>query len=87
MSCTWCPGPPEPGPVREGPDRRRLGRAWQIAIGHQAQVRERRAAEACAGSQCAHRRCWVKEAHVTWRWAHWRPVSMNHQASLDTNEE
>jgi hypothetical protein len=38
--------------------------AWQIAIGLDGEVRERRAEGACADRGCAHRRCWVKEAHV-----------------------
>ena len=29
------------------------------------QVRERRADEACANPRCAHRACWIEEAHVT----------------------
>ncbi len=41
------------------------GLAWQIAIDHRGEVRERRADEACGERQCAHRRCWVEEAHVT----------------------
>jgi hypothetical protein len=40
------------------------GQAWQIAIDARGEVRERRADEACADSCCAHRRCWVEEAHV-----------------------
>jgi len=39
--------------------------AWQIAIDHHGEVRERRAEDACANRGCAHRRCWVEEAHVT----------------------
>jgi hypothetical protein len=39
--------------------------AWQIAIGHRGEVRERRADEACTGPRCGHRKCWVEEAHVT----------------------
>jgi predicted transcriptional regulator len=39
--------------------------AWQIAIDSRGEVRERRADEACADSSCAHRRCWIEEAHVT----------------------
>jgi hypothetical protein len=39
--------------------------AWQIAIGSRGQVRERRADQACTDLACAHRRCWVEEAHVT----------------------
>jgi hypothetical protein len=39
--------------------------AWQIAIDGRGEVRERRADDACPDSRCAHRRCWVEEAHVT----------------------
>jgi len=39
--------------------------AWQIAIDGGGEVRERRAEQACADRGCAHRRCWVEEAHVT----------------------
>jgi hypothetical protein len=39
--------------------------AWQIAIDHRGEVRERRAVDACADRRCAHPRCWVQEAHVT----------------------
>ena len=39
--------------------------AWQIAIDHRGEVRERRADDACADRGCAHRRCWIEEAHVT----------------------
>jgi hypothetical protein len=38
--------------------------AWQIAIDGRGEVRERRADGACAHSSCAHRGCWVEEAHV-----------------------
>jgi hypothetical protein len=41
------------------------GQAWQIAIGHHGEARERRADDACTDRGCAHRRCWVEEAHVT----------------------
>ncbi|HXQ56640.1 MAG TPA: IS1380 family transposase [Actinomycetes bacterium] len=41
------------------------GQAWQIAIDHRGQVRERRADDACADRGCGHRKCWVEEAHVT----------------------
>ena len=41
------------------------GEAWQIAIDHRGEVRERRAGDACADRCCAHPRCWVQEAHVT----------------------
>jgi len=39
--------------------------AWQIAIGPDGEVRERRADDACADRSCAHRRCWIEQAHVT----------------------
>jgi hypothetical protein len=45
--------------------RRVPAHAWQIAIDPAGEVRERRAEDACADSTCAHRRCWVEEAHVT----------------------
>jgi Transposase DDE domain group 1 len=38
--------------------------AWQIAVDHRGEVRERRADDACADRGCAHRRCWIEEAHV-----------------------
>jgi hypothetical protein len=41
------------------------GQAWQIAIDGRGEVRERRADDACADIRCAHRRCWIEEAHVT----------------------
>jgi hypothetical protein len=39
--------------------------AWQIAIDGRGEVRERRADDACADIYCAHRACWIEEAHVT----------------------
>lgn len=39
-------------------------RAWVQAIGPRGQLRERRAEDACDNARCAHRRCWVEEAHV-----------------------
>jgi hypothetical protein len=39
--------------------------AWQIAVDQHGEVRERRAGDACTDRCCAHRRCWVEEAHVT----------------------
>jgi hypothetical protein len=39
--------------------------AWQIAIDHRGEVRERRADDACASLECGHRACWIEEAHVT----------------------
>ena len=40
------------------------GGAWQIAVGHEGEVREHRADDACADRGCAHRDCWIEEAHV-----------------------
>jgi hypothetical protein len=40
------------------------GAAWQIAVDGRGQVRERRADHACADPRCAHRACWIEEAHV-----------------------
>ncbi len=39
-------------------------RTGQGTIDAQGEVRERRADEAGADSSCAHRTCWVEEAHV-----------------------
>ena len=39
--------------------------AWQAAIDARGQVRERRAEGACPDHRCAHRACWIEEAHVT----------------------
>jgi hypothetical protein len=39
--------------------------AWQIAIDGRGEIRERRADDACPGESCAHRACWIEEAHVT----------------------
>ena len=39
--------------------------AWQIAIDHHGEVRERRADDACPDRQCGHHHCWVEQAHVT----------------------
>jgi hypothetical protein len=38
--------------------------AWQIAIDGRGEVRERRADDACGSEACAHRACWIEEAHV-----------------------
>ncbi len=40
-------------------------RAWQIAIDGDGEIRERRADEACDDLDCAHRECWIEEAHVS----------------------
>ena len=39
--------------------------AWQAAIDARGKVRERRADDACSNNECAHRACWIEEAHVT----------------------
>jgi hypothetical protein len=39
-------------------------RGWQIAVDERGEVRERRAEGACSNLDCAHRRCWIEEAHV-----------------------
>jgi hypothetical protein len=39
--------------------------AWQIAVDHCGEVRERRADDACPDTGCGHRVCWIEEAHVT----------------------
>jgi Transposase DDE domain group 1 len=39
--------------------------AWQIAVDERGEIRERRADDACGDRCCAHRRCWIEEAHVT----------------------
>ena len=41
------------------------GTAWEAAIDGKGGVRERRADGSCANSRCAHRACWIEEAHVT----------------------
>jgi hypothetical protein len=38
--------------------------AWQIAVDGRDEVRERRSGGACADRDCAHRKCWIEEAHV-----------------------
>jgi hypothetical protein len=41
------------------------GPAWEAAIDGKGQVRERRADDGCPDLRCAHRTCWIEEAHVT----------------------
>jgi hypothetical protein len=52
-----------------GRERAALGdvpaHAWQIAVDAPGRVRERRADQACGDQGCAHRRCWIEEAHAT----------------------
>jgi hypothetical protein len=41
------------------------GQAWQAAVDHRGEVRERRADDACADRGCPHRKCWIEEAHIS----------------------
>ncbi len=59
-SVGWVPGEREKAALRLVP-----ARAWQLAIDGRGEIRERRADDACASSCCAHRACWIEEAHVT----------------------
>jgi len=59
-SVGWELGERERTAIRQVPER-----AWQIAIDHRGEVRERRAEAACADRGCGHRKCWVEEACVT----------------------
>ena len=59
-SCGWELDAREKAAIRPVPQE-----AWQIAIDHRGEVRERRADGACADIECGHRGCWIEEAHVT----------------------
>ena len=59
-SVGWALGEREKTALRMVPEQ-----AWQIAIDGRGEVRERRADDACGSGQCAHRACWIEEAHVT----------------------
>jgi len=59
-SVGWELGAREKAAIAEVPEQ-----AWQIAVDERGEVRERRADQACTGLDCAHRRCWIEEAHVT----------------------
>jgi hypothetical protein len=59
-SVGWALGEREKAALRLVPEQ-----AWQIAIDARGQVRERRADDACSNASCAHRVCWIEEAHVT----------------------
>ena len=59
-SVGWALGEREKAALRLVPEQ-----AWQIAIDGRGEVRERRADDACANPRCAHRACWIEEAHVT----------------------
>ena len=59
-SCGWELDQREKAAIRLVP-----AHAWQIAIDHRGEVRERRADDACSNLDCGHRACWIEEAHVT----------------------
>jgi hypothetical protein len=59
-SVGWDLGRRERDAIRRAPTD-----AWQIAVDHRGEIRERRADEACTDRCCAHPRCWIAEAHVT----------------------
>jgi Transposase DDE domain group 1 len=59
-SVGWVLGERERTALRLVPEQ-----AWQIAIDGRGEVRERRADGACGNGACAHRACWIEEAHVT----------------------
>jgi len=59
-SAGWVLGQREKDAITQVPEQ-----AWQVAVDHRGEVRERRADDACTEHGCAHRRCWVEEAHVT----------------------
>jgi len=59
-SVGWALGGRERDAIRLAPEE-----AWQVAIDHHGEVRERRADDACADRCCGHARCWREEAHVT----------------------
>jgi hypothetical protein len=59
-SVGWVLGEREKAALRLVP-----AQAWQLAIDGRGEIRERRADDACANSCCAHRACWIEEAHVT----------------------
>jgi hypothetical protein len=59
-SVGWVLGEREKAALRRVPEQ-----AWQIAIDGRGEIRERRGEQACADIWCAHRACWIEEAHVT----------------------
>jgi len=59
-SIGWALGGREKAALRLVPEQ-----TWQIAIDSRGEVRERRADRACPDTCCAHRECWIEEAHVT----------------------
>ena len=56
-SCGWELDRREKAAIRLVP-----GHAWQIAIDHRGEVRERRADDACSNPECGHRACWIRSA-------------------------
>ena len=58
--CGWELDAREKSAIRLVPEQ-----AWQIAVDHRGEVRERRAEDACPDAGCGHRACWIEEAHVT----------------------
>jgi Transposase DDE domain group 1 len=62
LTCSvgWELGERERTAIRLAPEE-----AWQIAVDHRGEVRERRADDACQDQSCVHSRCWIEEAHVT----------------------
>ena len=59
-SVGWALGEREKAALRLVPEQ-----AWQIAIDGRGEIRERRADDACGNAACAHRACWIEEAHIT----------------------
>jgi hypothetical protein len=59
-SAGWVLGQREKDAITQVPEQ-----AWQVAVDHRGEVRERRADDACTERGCAHCGCWVEEAHVT----------------------
>jgi hypothetical protein len=59
-SCGWELDQREKAAIRLVPEH-----AWEIAIDHRGEVRERRADDACGNLECGHHACWIEEAHVT----------------------
>jgi Transposase DDE domain group 1 len=58
-SVGWALGARERTAIGSVPDA-----AWEIAVDGKGEVRERRSDDACADPRCAHRECWIEEAHV-----------------------
>jgi hypothetical protein len=59
-SVGWALGARERAAIGQVPET-----AWEAAVDGRGRVRERRADGACADPRCAHRDCWIEEAHVT----------------------